>query len=305
MPVRALVRRTAPYLLTGMFGYDEGWRFAGVRVQKFHQSDFSQIRFDSDDLQVLSVSRREKHPDLPLVRAPVNFRVMRSDGKFSNRWGVNLNKKGDAYAYCRDNPNADRASLHASGNQRISISEGLAKSVSVDSSFRNNWNEPQFDAQAVATFSLLFPPWGVGLDPADFPKGVNNGELLIVGHREEVVVVSFSLVDTGRSMQGSVPHIVLGELPARKGKTLHVIAWTEPQGKLMEVIRKAFPQAQQDLASSGLDAGEFTMHVQGYRGPDSAFMVVFPVRYTLPKSEEIIRDTFARRRKAMEALADR
>ena len=47
------------------------------------------------------------------------------------------------------------------------------------------------------------------------------------------------------------------------------------------------------------------MHVQGYRRPDSAFMVWVPVRYTSPESERIIQDTSVKRRKAMEALADR
>ena len=73
----------------------------------------------------------------------------------------------------------------------------------------------------------------------------------------------------------------------------------------MQLIRKTFPHAEQTFAKLGLGTGEYTMHVQGYRRPDSAYMVVCPVHYASPKSEEIIKDTSARRRKAMQALADR
>ena len=73
----------------------------------------------------------------------------------------------------------------------------------------------------------------------------------------------------------------------------------------MAQIRKSFPRASQRLAQLGVGDGEFTMWVQGYRRPDSAYMVVFPVRYASPESENIIRNTYERRRQAMRALADR
>ncbi len=274
-------------------------------VPKKNQFDVSQIRFDADSMQALSLSRRNKNLDLPMVQGPVNFTVLRSDGKFSNRWGVQVNGKGDAYVYCRDNPNAEKVSLHASGHQHISIRSDVAKSAGVESRFGNRWNEPEFDSEAVATFTLLFPPWGVGLEQADFPKRINKDELLIVGDRKEVVVVSFFIVDSERKMRGHVPHIALGRLPLRESKTLHVLAWKEHQGDLMERTRKVIPTASQTFTELGLDDGEYTLSVQGYRRPNSAYMVVFPVRYTSPESEDIIRDTSARRRKAMEALANR
>lgn len=253
-------------------------------MQEFDQFDFSQVRFDSDTMQVLSLSRHKQHFDLPVVRGPVNFTVMRSDGKFSNRWGVTVNHKGDGYVYRRDNPNAEKVSLHASGKQHVSIREDLAKTAGVASRFANMWNEPEFDAEAVATFSLVFPPWGVGLEASDFPGGFKRDELWIVGHREKVIVVAFFVVDSARNMQGRLPHVVLAELPVRQGKTLHIIAWKEPEGELMEMIKRTFPYAGQRLAELDLSTGDYTMNVQGYRRADSAYMVVFPVRYTSPKS---------------------
>ena len=267
--------------------------------------DLSQIRFDSDSMQVVCLTRRSKPLELPLSRGPLNFSVMRSDGKFSNRWGADVGAKGDAYVYCRDSPDAEKISLHASGRGHISIRSDVAKSVGVDDRFGNVWTEPEFDAEAIATFSVLFPPWGVGLDPTDLPKRDRKDELLIVGHPEKVVVVAFCIVATGRNMRGHVPHTVLGRLPVTGGKTLHVIAWKEPQGDLMDLVQRVFPHASATFSERGLGDGEYTMHVQGYRRPDSAFMVWVPVRYTSPESERIIQDTSVKRRKAMEALADR
>ena len=124
-------------------------------------------------------------------------------------------------------------SLHASGQQHTFIDRSVAKCVDAESRFANKWNEPEFDSEAVATFTPLFPPWGVGLERADCIKGIKNDELLILGHRQKVVVVYFFIVDSERSMRGRLPHIALGRLPLREGKTLHVIAWKEPQGDLM------------------------------------------------------------------------
>ena len=157
--------------------------------------------------------------------APINFSVLSSDGRQSNRWGVKVNKKGDAYVYCRDTPNAEKVSLHASGRQHISISAERAVQVGSGTRFGNVWREPEFDSEAIPTFSLVFPPWGVGVRPE--ARSVTKDELMIVGHKEMTVVVAFFVVDSGRRMQGHIPHFVLGSIPLRPGKTLHVIAWKE------------------------------------------------------------------------------
>ena len=249
-------------------------------MQQPDGQDLSGLRFDSDEMQVLSVSRRERDLTLPLVRGPINFTVIRSDAKFSNRWGVVVEKRGDAYIYCRDNPDAEKVSLHASGQQHVSIRRDVAESIGAESRFGNRWNEPEFDTEAVPTFTLVFPPWGVGLERAEFPANITKDELLIVGHPEKVIVVAFFVVDSERNMRGRVSNIALGRLPLKEGKTLHVIAWKEPQGDLMNRIRQAaFPAASARCSQLDLENGEYTMSVQGYRRRDSAYMVVFPVRY--------------------------
>ena len=95
-------------------------------------------------------------------------------------------------------------------------------------------------------------------------------------------------------MQGHVPHIVLARLPMKEGKTLHIIAWKEPQGELINKIRSIFPRVSRRLAKLGVDHGDLTINVQGYRHPNSAYMVVVPVHYTSHESEEIIKETSVR-----------
>ena len=133
--------------------------------------------------------------------------------------------------------------------------------MGAESRFANKCNEPEFDSEAVTTLTLLFPPWGLGRERADFIKGIKSGELLIVGHRQKGVVVSFFIVDSKRVMRERAPNIALGRLPLREGKTLHVISWKEPQGDLMDHVRKAFPTASRALVGSDIGDVEFTMCV--------------------------------------------
>ena len=247
-------------------------------MQHAKDFDFSQICFNSDSMQVLSVSNCNKHK-LPLTRGPINFSVVMSDGKLSNRWGANINGKGDAYVYSRDNPNAEKVSLHASGQQHISIRSDIAESVGVKSRFGNIWSQPISDTEAIATFTLMFPPWGVGLEPKDTLKRIKKSELLIIGHIEKMVVVAFIIVDASRTMRVQIPHIVLGSLPLGRDKILHVITWKESQGDWKDHIRRHFPQAAHGLSDFGCGAGEYVLSFQGYRQPNSAFMMEVPVHY--------------------------
>ena len=258
-------------------------RFRKAELLAAVRETLGQIDLESDLVQVLSLSRDKKDFEFPLTMAPINFSVLGSDGSLANRWGVKVNKKGDAYVYCRDTPNAEKVSLHASGRQHISMPVETAGQLGAGTRFGNIWKEPEFDSEAMPTFSLVFPPWGAGI-PLDFGT-VTKDELVIVGHKEMTVVVAFFIVDSGRKMRGHVPHFVLGRIPLRPGKTLHVIAWKEPENGLMERVRSVFPQISETVAQRQLAEGEFTIRLQGYRGPNSAYMVTVPVRYTPPSEE--------------------
>ena len=254
-------------------------------MPKANKLDSGQICFESDSMQVLSLSRKKSVLELPLTKAPINFAVLRSDGLSSNRWGVNTNKNGDAYVYCRDVPGAEKVSLHASGRQHISITRKTAERTGTDNRFGPVWKEPEFAREAISTFSLIFPPWGGGRRYE--PEELTKDELLIVGHREKLVVVNFFIVDSTKRMEGRLPHFVFGQVPLRPGKTLYIIAWKEPQNDLMERIRSVFPKISPTFSELELGEDDYTVCFQGHRGPNSAFMLTVPVHYTpLPEATE-------------------
>ena len=88
-------------------------------MQESHQFSLCRIRFDSDSIQALSLSRRAIDLGLPPMRAPVSFTAMKSDGKFSNCCGGNAGAEGDAHVYCGDNPIAESVRVHASGKHGL------------------------------------------------------------------------------------------------------------------------------------------------------------------------------------------
>lgn len=257
-------------------------------MQRLDSFDFGELSFESDSMQVLPFTAKSTDFKFPLTDTRLNFAVLRSDGLLSHRWGARVNKKGDAYVYCRDIPGAEKVSLHASGEQHISIaSEPSVRVVGLDRRYSNVWTEPEFESEAIATFSLLFPPWAAGLR-ADQRKMRTKDEVVIVGHREKVVVVGFFIVDSAKTMRGRMPHFVLGQLPLRPGTTLHIIAWKEPENDLLNQVRSILRQPSVSAGELEMEEGEYTLWVGGYRAPNSAYMMSVPVRYT-PSSGDIWR----------------
>lgn len=106
-------------------------------MPKINDFDWDEICFETDPMQIISLSRSKGEIDLPLTQAPINFSVLRSDGLSSYRWGVNTNKNGDAYVYCRDVPSAEKITFHASGKQHISITPDTAARTGKDNRFMN------------------------------------------------------------------------------------------------------------------------------------------------------------------------
>ena len=229
-------------------------------------------------MQVLSLTRTGSAPELPLTKAPINFSVLRSDGLSSNRWGVDTHRLGDAYVYCRDSPQSEKISLHTSGRQHISITRDTARHIGVDDRFGAVWEAPEFEREAISTFSLLFPPWGVGVHYE--PSKLTKDELLIVGHADKIVTVHFFVVDSSRKMKSQRPHFILGRLPLSTGKTLHIIAWKESQKDLMERVRRAVSSISSTLEEPKSDDDDYTVFLSGFRARNSAFMIAVPIQWS-------------------------
>ena len=229
-----------------------------------------EVSFQSDRVQVLALHRKGTEIDFPLTMGPLNFSVLSNRG-LSVRWGVRVGRNGDAYIYNRDVANAEKVSLHSSGDQHIAITDETAIHIGVGSRFGPRWIEPEFDEGAVPTFSILFPPWG---DTDRRPDGLarKKGELLIVGHVEKVVVVGFFVMDASRKLQVNGPHFVLGTLALRPGRVLHIVAWKEPENDLRALLRVSLNKVPSPLP----DAKDLVLNFQGFRAPNSAFMVAVP-----------------------------
>lgn len=259
------------------------------------KADFSRMRFDRDRMQVMSLSRVDKVFSFPLTKGPINFSVFGSDGSESSRWAVNTSGKGDAYIYCRDLPGSvhppPKVSLHASGRHHISITPETQGFLDADSRFSNVWERPEIEHEAIASFSLLFPPFAS--DDAKKPP-VTKDELLVMGHPEMIVVVGFFIVDAAAELRCNMPHFVLGKLPLPPLQALHVLAWKEAMAHdLPDRIRAYSPMAASASAQLGLAEGSYTLCLHGYRRPNSAYMMPVPVRYTPPPKNEGVADGHA------------
>lgn len=246
-----------------------------------------QVRFESDDMQVLSLSGHDNRLDLPMTKGPVNFTVLRNGFKFSNRWGTAIKEKGDAYVYSRDNPQAEKVSLHASGHRHISIKEELKRQYDLESRFSLKWKDPEFDGDAIATFTLMIPPWGTNIERDCFFRKFRSNELLIVGHEEKFVMVGYFIADTRQQIRGRMSHVVIGKLPMSDRRVLHIIAWKESQDSLIEQIQGTFPHVLSDFDEQKIAPGDYTIRFQGYRSENSAYMVDVPVRYTAPTHDSL------------------
>ena len=223
--------------------------------------------------------------ELPIRESPVNFAAFAGDGTItSNAWGVRVMKTGDAYIYCRDNLQGQAISLHRSGKQHIRIQGSTPGREEKD--FLNQWREPEHIKQnAVATFRLVFPAWGIWLDAGKRGEAKANtwpkNDVLVEVRPDFLTVVSFVIVDAGTSMakaKDSHPSAPIAVLRLRPGKTLYVIAGREPE-----------PEGYQDRIRqsilTGLDLSTFRDHVDevlhmtvtGWQANNSAFMVNCPI----------------------------
>ena len=174
---------------------------------------------------------------LPCRQSPIRFAIQQRNGLTSNAWGLRVENTGDAYIYCRDSLKGQHISLHKSGKQHISFDESLSSKMNMPSRFMNQWQEPHYEKEAVATLKLLFPSdWSVGLSEEQRAKAKSvwaETDILINGHNELMTVVSFVIVDDGvtiRKKEGAYPISLIGDLPLRTGKRLLVIAGWEPGG---------------------------------------------------------------------------
>ena len=229
--------------------------------------------------------------DSPKRTSPIHFAVHMKNGLTSNAWGVRVENTGDAYIYCRDSMKGQKVSLHASGKQHISFDKnapGMDRWVgSQESRFMNQWQEPEYAKEAIATFKLLFPPWGIGLDAEQRNTARSTWDknhILITGHHQLLTVVSFVIIDdnkTLRRQEGSASMSLLGVLQLRRGKKLCVVAGWQHEGNLKTIVEEAVKKIR--IPAEQVDPENFTgkdlsLCLTGYSSTNSAYMLAIPAR---------------------------
>ena len=149
----------------------------------------------------------------------------------------------------------------------------------------NQWWEPQYESEAVATFKLVFPSWGIGLDAEQRNTSRstwNKSHVLIEGHDEFLTVISFVIIDDGKTLrkkEGSPPSYPIGVLPLRPGKTLYVVAGWEPEGNLGARVEEALKKIPAGRAvPEALGGKVLSLCLTGYLSTNSTFMVVVPAQ---------------------------
>lgn len=252
-------------------------------------TDVNQLPPQSDcTMFSLSLS---KEAQVPTAINPIRFSILYRNWNTSNAWGVTVEKTFDGYIYCRDNMKGQKVSLHVSGKQHISIDPNSPSTVNLtDKQFMNQWHEPD---EGIATFRLVFPPWGIQLNEQQrekFHSTWKKNDIYIEGHHEFLTVVSFFIVGEGTTLRkrGEFPGFLLGELPLKADTKLSIVAEWEPQRELKPTIERALRGTRSFVNMVGKYPNQtLAACVTGTCGiPNSIYMVSFPVVYSGAGSQE-------------------
>ena len=245
-----------------------------------------------NDRTMFSLSTSEA-AQVPTKINPIRFAILYRNGRTSNAWGVKVQNTGDGYIYCRDNMNGQKVSLHASGKQHISIDPKSPSAVNLtEKQFMNQWHEPD---EGIATFRLVFPPWGIQLNEDQREQSKSTWaktDIFIEGHHEYLTVVSFYIVRSNSTLQkrGEFPGFQLGELVLKVGKKLAITAEWEPERGLKTNIENALRRSPPEKNLFQDHLGQtLAACVTGHCGAsNSVYMVNFPIIYSNPSPQEPI-----------------
>ena len=232
-----------------------------------------------------------KEAQVPTTKNPIRFAVLYRDWHTSNAWGIRVEETGDGYIYCRDNMKGQKVSLHASGKQHISIDPNSASAVNLTRKhFLNQWHEPN---EGIATFRLIFPPWGIRLNDQQYEKFRSTwakNDIFIEGHHEFLTMVSFFIVreETTLQKRGNFPGFLLGELSLRVGRKLAITAEWELERGLKSTIEDALRRTASFVDTIKHHPGRtLAACVTGECGSsNSIYMVSFPLLYSDPSPQE-------------------
>ena len=99
---------------------------------------------------------------------------------------------------------------------------------------------------------------------------------MVIGHREKLTLIGFVITSVETNLEIAVPHFQLGKLTLGTDKVLQVVTWREEQGNLRESLFDGLRRISIPLPR----ADDLWVNFQGFRRPNSAYMVAVPVSVT-------------------------
>ena len=230
-----------------------------------------------------------------------NFSIIDPAGLSANSWGVEADRYGEVYVFCRDHMKEIKTSFHKSGQQHVAFIEGSPHVGQGESRFMHRWLVPAHhdDAEFLPTFNLIFPYWGLGLT-----EEIRQARLKIWGkphlfiraaEAPRVTVVSFVIKRRGIDMRPG-PHETTFAVPVVRldigpDKTLWVHVQHRGEGNLRDQASKAVEVANgwSDTAAAleKFPTGHvFGLCVSGFDDEKIPYMMPFPAPLADGKGNE-------------------
>ena len=219
------------------------------------------------------------------------FSVIDPYGLSANSWGVQADRHGEVYVYCRDHMKEIKASFHKSGQQHVAYKDGSPQADQTESRFIHQWLVPAHhgDVEFVPTFNLIFPHWGLGLTEdmrQALPKVWGKPHVFIkAAEAPRVTVVSFVIKSRGIDLTPD-PHettsaVPVAHLDVGSDRTLWVHVQHRGEGNLRGGAIKAVAEANSwpdtTVALETYPVGHvFGLCVSGFDNEKVPYMMPFP-----------------------------
>lgn len=202
-----------------------------------------------------------RHGILPIRTGPVRFAVGDPNGLTSNSWRVWTTRNHDIYVKCRDNFREVKVSLHETGRWRMGFTEeASASSPNLLQADQDRawevWDRPaEHLPDTVIAFKLVFPSRELAVTP-EHRKGKvwRNVVFIEAAPSGKVTVVTLFISRSNVAPRHeSEPSFALASLKIDDAQNAHLVAHSDPQGNLAEIIESSVLEAWAKTVVAGVD----------------------------------------------------
>lgn len=201
---------------------------------------------------------------LPFHTGPLRFAIGSPNGLTSNAWRVWTTKAGDVYVACRDNFKEAKVSLHTSGRWRMGFTtEAIAKNPKLLSCDQDRawevWDRPpETLPNTVVALRLIFPTSELAVreeqrKPSEWEKVVH----VEAAPPGKVTIITLFITHGDMALKHeSEPSFRLASLKIGNGYYVQVVAHSDPEGDLPNLIGRSVSEARQLAESAGIEVPE-------------------------------------------------